>query len=107
MSKILLFVNDQVAFDFDKNMLLDESQLNFLNKMDNDMDKGFKINGESFSNPDKHQRAEFTAMNLIRGLQQENEAVVVASCAYISNRLPEVDEIHVNDLESGVKVDFK
>lgn len=106
MSKITLFVNEKVAFDFDKDMALDESQLSFLDKMDSDMNKGIKINGQLFSNPDKHQRAEFTVLNLIRALQQENQAVVAASCAYISNRLPEFDEVHVNDGESGVKVVF-
>lgn len=107
MSKIVLFVNDQVAFDFDKDMLLDESQLTFIDKMDSDMKKGIKINGESFPNPDKLQRAEFTVMNLIRALQQENQAVVVASCAYISNRLPDLYEIHVKNHKSGVKVEFQ
>jgi len=106
MSKIILLVNDKVAFDFDKDMSLDESQLTFLDKMDSDMKKGIKINGQLFSNPDEKQRAEFTVLNLIRALQQENQAVVSASCAYISNRLAEINEVHVNDHESGVKVVF-
>lgn len=106
MSKILLLVNDKVALDFDKDMPLDEEQLNFLDKMDSDMQKGIKINGQLFSNPEKQQRAEFTVLNLIRALQQENQAVVAASCAYISNRLADIDEVHVNDAESGVKVVF-
>lgn len=107
MSKIALFVNNQVAFDFDKDMSLEESQIIFLDKMDSDMKKGIKINGELLSNPDKLQRAEFTVMNLIRALQQENQAVVEASCAYISNRLPEVYEVHVKSHKSGVKVEFQ
>jgi len=107
MSKIVLLVNDKIAFDFVKDTSLDEEQLNFLDKMDSDMSKGIKINGELFSNPDKFQRAEFTALNLIRALQQENKAVIAASCAYISNRLPNVYEVHVNDLDSGVGVEFK
>ncbi len=107
MSKIILLVNDQIAFDFVKDESLDEEQLNFLDKMDSDMSKGIKINGELFKNPDKIQRAEFTAMNLIRALQQENKTVIAASCAYISNRLPEVHEVHVSDLNSGVAVEFK
>jgi len=107
MNKIKLFVNGQVAFDFDKDMVLDESHLTFIDKMDSDMKKGIKINGELFSNPDKLQRAEFTVMNLIRALQQENQAIVEASCAYISNRLPEIYEVHVKSHESGVKVEFQ
>ena len=106
MTKITLFVNGKAAFDFDKDMALDESQLEFIDKMDSDMGKGIKINGELFSTPDNIKRAEFTVLNLIRALQQENEAIVAASCAYISKRLPDIDEVHVNDSESGVKVKF-
>lgn len=106
MNKILLLVNNQVAFDFDKVVTLEKNQLSFLDKMDADMAKGVKINGQSISEPDKNQRATFVVMNLIRALQQENETVVTASCSYIANRLPDIEEVHVNEHESGIKVVF-
>ncbi len=53
MSKIILLVNDQVAFSFVKDESLDKEQFNFLDKMDSDMSKGIKINGELFRNSNK------------------------------------------------------
>jgi len=106
MSKVLLLVNGSVAFDFDKDITLEDGELEFLNKMDYDMDKGVKINGELFAEPDTQQRNIFVAMNLIRALQQDNQAVVTASCAFIVNRLPALEEIHVSDHETGIKVEF-
>lgn len=106
MNKIILLVNDQVAFDFDKELSLEESQLEFLDKMDSDMDKGVKINGQLFSEPDNTQRATFMTMNLIRALQQENQMVATASCAYIASRLPDVEKVLVSDDGAGVKVEF-
>ena len=106
MNKILLLVNGQVAFDFVKEISLEESELGFLDKMDGDMDKGVKINGQLIAEPDMQQRATFVTMNLIRALQQNNKAVVTASCAFIANRLPDLAEIHVNDHDTGIFVEF-
>ena len=104
--KIVLFVNGMAAFDFDKELTLEESQLSVLDKMDSDMDNGIKINGQSYSHPNIEQRGTFVTMNLIKGLQQENQAIVTASCAYIASRLVDVNQIHITENENGVNVKF-
>ena len=106
MNKILLLVNGLVAFDFDKEISLEESELGFLDKMDSDMDKGAKINGQLIAEPDIQQRATFVTMNLIRALQQNNQVVVKASCAFITNRLPDLAEVYVSDHDTGIIVEF-
>lgn len=106
MNKILLLVNGQVAFDFDKEISLEESERGFLDKMDGDMDKGVKINGQLIEEPDIQQRATFVTMNLIRALQQDNQTVVSASCAFIADRLPDLAAIHVSDSDTGILVEF-
>jgi hypothetical protein len=45
-------------------------------------------------------------MNLIKGLQQENEAIIQASCAYLVNRYPALIEVHVNDDGDAVKIEL-
>jgi len=106
MKKVILFVNDEAVFDFDKEMTLDENQLSFLGRMDSDMDKGIKIQGELITEPNTEQRAVFISMNLIKALQQENDAAVSSSSAYLMNRLPALNEIRVNDHGSRVNVEF-
>lgn len=106
MSKIKLFFKEQIVFDFDKELVLEESQVAFLDKMDSDMDKGVKINGQLFTEPDSKQRAEFVVMNLFKALQHDNQSVITASCAYLSSRLPDVDEVRVSEQEKGIKVEF-
>ena len=104
--KIVLFINDKAAFDFDKELTLEESQLILLDKMDGDMDNGIKINGQLYSNPNIEQRGTFVTMNLIKGLQQESQSIVTTSCAYIASRLADVNQIHISDHEKGVNVKF-
>ena len=106
MRKLTIYVNDQVAYEYDNEVTFEKEQLAFFDKMDSDMDRGIKIKGKLIANPDSKQRATFVAMNLIRALQQDNEAILSASCAYLVNRLPELIEVHVNDQGNTVNIEL-
>lgn len=106
MKKMSVFVNDAIAFEYDKEITLDDSQLAFLERMDRDMDRGFKINGEMYTQPDTKQRARFVTMNLLKALQQENSAAIAVSCAYLSKRIPTLIEIHARDQDDKVNIEL-
>lgn len=106
MAIVNVLVNDQVVHEYDRDTALDEQQLAFLDKIDSDMDRGIRIRGELISNPDAGQKAMFVAMNLVRALQQGNEAVVAVSCAYLANRNPALTEVHARDHENTVVIEF-
>ena len=46
MNKLAVIINNEVVFDFDRELTFEDQQLAFLDKMDSDMDKGVKIHGE-------------------------------------------------------------
>ena len=106
MKKLTIYVNDQVAYDYDKETALEDEQLVFFDKMDSDMARGIKIQGELIANPNNSQRATFVAMNLIRALQQDNEAIISASCAYLVNRLPTLIKVHARDIGNTVNIEL-
>jgi len=106
MNKLAIFVNNENVFEFDKNTTLEDQQLAFLDKMDSDMNKGVMLSGELFKNPDSHQRSTFVAMNLIKALQQNNQAAIFASCAYLVNRHTDLLEVHANDHDDNVSIEF-
>lgn len=106
MNIITFLVNDQVVFEYDRDTVLQDEQLDFFDKMDRDMDRGVKIRGELFSEPDNHQRATFVALNFIRAMQQQNQGAIAVSCAYLSTRLPGLHEVHVSDDGGQVKVEL-
>ena len=74
--------------------------------MDRDMQKGIKIHGELIADPDSQQRATFIAMNLIKALQQDKQAVITSSSAYLVDRYPEFNEIHANDVDGRVEIEL-
>jgi hypothetical protein len=106
MNTLSLFVNEQLAFECDRSMLLDEKQLEFLDRMDSDMERGFKIQGELITHPDKKQKATFVTMNLLNALRQEDNAKIAVACAYLSNRLPHVVEVHARDAGDRIDIEF-
>ena len=106
MKKLSVFINVQLAFEYDRSTELDDKQLEFLERMDRDMDRGFKIYGELISEPDSKQKATFVVMNLLKAIHQEDDARITASCAYLSNRLPHVVEVHARDQGSRIDIEF-
>lgn len=106
MKTLSIFVNDNEVHHYDCDGYLSDEQLAFLDRMDQDMDRGFKIQGRLIEQPDAQQRARFVALNLIRALRQENPAGVTVSCAYLCQRLPRLSEVHVRDRDGGHAVEF-
>ena len=106
MNFLSIFINDQLAYEYDRTTELDENQQAYLDKMDTDMDKGFKISGEMIANPDTKQKATFISMNLLRALKQEDDARLAVYCAYLSARLPNTIEVHASDGQNRIDIEF-
>ena len=106
MNILSFFINDQLAFEYDRSMELGDKQLEFLERMDRDMDRGFKIYGEMVAEPDSKQKATFVAMNMLKAMQQDDNSKIMASCAYLSSRLPHVVEVHARDQGSRINIEF-
>jgi len=47
MNTLNLFVNDQPTFEYNRSTELGEAKMAFLDKMDSDMDSGFRIKGKT------------------------------------------------------------
>lgn len=106
MKLLTVFANDDIVYEYDKDKTLDEKQLAFLDKIDGDMERGIKIQGELIPVPDKKQRATFVAMNLIKALKQDNNAIISASCAYLTHRLPALIEVRAKDQGNMVTIEL-
>ena len=106
MNTLSVFINDQLAFEYDRSTELADDQQAFLDRMDRDMDRGLKIHGELMNEPNARQKATFVAMNLLKALQQEDATRIRVSCAYLSSRLPHVVEVHARDQGRRIDIEF-
>jgi len=95
-SMLVVLVDDRPQLEYDRGKALPDRQLLYLDRMDSKMDAGIHLDGSSVQNPDPLQRARFVALHLIEALQQDNEALVAASCAYLAQRLPGLQQVRAH-----------
>lgn len=94
--KLTVYINDEPVIEYDRNMRLPGKQRQYLDKMESDMDNGFQLGDERIENPDMKDRAKFVAMTLIQSIEADNEAMIVATCAYLATRQTDLKEVRAN-----------
>lgn len=103
---LAVLVNDELQVKYDRATALPAHQLQYLERMDRQMDDGIRLGVDWIEQPDALQRAKFVALHLVESLKQGNDAAIAASCAYLAERLPELDQVRAKMLGTGVSVDL-
>ena len=106
MSKLQVFVNGQSQIEYDRSKSLAEKQLEYLEKMDREMDNGFELGGEKISDPDLMQRAQFVASYLSQALFSENDAMIAASCSWLAVRVEDLKQIKIIQNDAEISIDL-
>ncbi len=101
-----VFVNGQSQIEYDRSKSLPEKQLEYLEKMDQEMSAGFELAGEKIADPDLLQRAQFVAGYLAQALLSENDAMIAASCAWLSLRLQDLKQVKIIQDEQQISIDL-
>ncbi len=99
---LTVYVNNQKVLEFDKSQRQPGKQRQFFDNMDLDMDDGIDINGDMITSPDKMQRVNYVAMNLLHGIENKDQGMISATCGYLANRIPDLKQIR--SLEHGVEI---
>jgi hypothetical protein len=92
--------------EYDKHTRLPGRQRRFLDKMDVDMDSGICLDTQTIVSPTRMQRAYYVAMTLIRNLHTDNPDMVSMSCAYLTNRIPELKEVRAHEDGENVSMEL-
>ena len=106
MNKLSIVFNGTPELEYDRNKSLEDHQLLYLDKMDEKMSQGITIGDEHISNPDSQQRSQFVAANLAHAIKTDQEAAMASLCAYLATRMPEVQQITIDESGDGIEVDF-
>ncbi|MFK5913689.1 MAG: hypothetical protein QM484_04870 [Woeseiaceae bacterium] len=103
---MVVLVNGEAMFEYDRTKPLAEHQRQYLDKMDTQMDAGIALGDETVVNPDQQQRAQFVAFTMISAIQQDNEAVIAAMSSYLAVRYEGLKQVKADTDESTKKVMF-
>jgi len=103
---LTILVNGEPHLEYDRAKPLPEHQLAYLDRMDERMAAGIELGGARVDGPDALQRAQFVAIQVIEGLQDGNEPVVAASCAYLASRMPDLTQVKARLVDQGYSVEL-
>jgi hypothetical protein len=104
--RIVVSVNGESMVEYDRRKPLSEKQVEFLQRMDRDMDEGIHIGDEFIAEPQPGDRARFVAMSLAQAILSENEPLVAAMTGFLAARLPDLKQVRITRKEDEVSVDL-
>jgi hypothetical protein len=107
MSNIMaVLLNGLAQLEFDREKPLPDYQTLYLDKMDARMDEGIRIGEASIVNPDRKQRAQFVAANLLHAIRNNDEPLASALCSYLAVRLPELKQVRIEEDRQDVSIEL-
>ena len=107
MSNIMaVLINGIAQLEYDRDKALTDYQLTYLDKMDEKMDAGIIIDGESIKSPELNQRIQFITANMLSAIKSDNEGMTSALCTYLAMRLPDLKQIKVAEEGDDVSIDM-
>ncbi|HEY5602172.1 MAG TPA: hypothetical protein VIM41_03610 [Gammaproteobacteria bacterium] len=107
MSDIFSVVfNDNPELEFDRGKPLSERQLQFLEKMDQELNTQIVMGDEVILNPGLEEKAQFVAINLVNALTGSNDGVAAAMCSYLATRVPDLKQVIVNSNNGQVLINL-
>lgn len=101
-----VYLEDRKQIEYDRNRPLPGAERRFLDQMDLDMDRGLRLGEQDVASPDEAQRAQYVAHQLVFAIGAEDDRLIAATCAYLSNRFPELLTIRANRHGDDVTINF-
>jgi len=103
---LAIVVNGEVQVEYHRGKKLPQAQHVYLDRMDEQMGAGVQLGGVRVTQPDALQRAQFVATQLLEGLQNGNDPLVAAGCAYLASRLPDLTQVKARVVDGGFSAEL-
>lgn len=103
---MVVVIDGQSQLEYDRAKPLPAQQYTALNRMDAKMDRGIELPTGHQASPDSLQRAQFVALQLVQAIKDGNEPMAAATCAYLAERIPELQQVKAEHKVTGVHLDL-
>lgn len=104
--KLYISLNGKKIVEYERDKRMPGHQRQFLDKMDDDMSRGFKLGEEMIEQPNENERMNYVAMKLVQGILADNQGLISAMCAYIASRYSALREIQAWEEADQVAITF-
>jgi len=97
-------VDGEPVIEYDRDKVLPDNQLEYLNKMDEKMEMGIPSGQGNIFAPDQEQKAYFVANQLMAAIKSEDEQLIAASMAYLAIRLPDLKQVSSKEKDGETQI---
>ncbi|WP_201345465.1 hypothetical protein [Thiohalobacter sp. COW1] len=104
--KMVVVIDGLSQLEYDRTKPLPHKQQLALDRMDLKMDQGIQLPAGRQDSPNSLQRAQFVALQLIQAVEDGNEPMAAATCAYLAERIPELQQIKAEHKPAGMHLDL-
>jgi hypothetical protein len=105
-AKLVVLLNGVSQIEYDRAQALPERQRDYLDRLDERLDRGVDLNGAHIDEPDRVQRAQFVAVHMIHAIKTENEPLAAAACTYLAERLPDLKQVKADESDGEISIDL-
>lgn len=95
--KLRIFVSGAETHVFDKREGLARMQFAYVQRMQEDMDRGITFNGERLHSPTQDQRTQYVIGQLLEALLINDSRGISMLCRYLAQHAPGLNALHVEE----------
>lgn len=106
MEPLAVVLDGVSQLEYQRGKPLEPAQREYLDRLDQRMDAGIDIGGRRVEQPDPLQRAQYIALQLLQAVQDGNEPVAAATCAYLANRIPDLKQVRAATRDGQLSFDL-
>lgn len=99
--RLVVVVDGTPQIEYDRRRALSEPQRACLDRMDEEMNDGIELDDRFVLRPVPAQRQRYVAMQLAGALLADQESRIAATCSYLANRLPDLQQIRITCHTNG------
>lgn len=104
MKKLVAVIDGESSVEYDRTKVLPANQMEYLDKMDAQMDQGIPHGQGNIFSPQIEQKAQFVANQLIGAIKSNNEQLIAATMAYLAVRLPDLQQVTADEKDGQTTI---
>lgn len=105
--ELVIYRNSEQVYRFDKREGLARMQFAYVQRMDADMDRGIRLDGERILDPDHAQRTRFILGQLLEAVSVNDSRGIAMLCRWLAQHVPLLDAIRIEDDGDDYRVELE
>ncbi len=102
----IVSLNSSKVLEYFRDRELTNKQIHDLEKAEKKLTSGIYFAGKFISSPSPQEKAVFMANQLAMALDEDNEAALAISCAYLATRYPDLKQLKLTNHEGQLSIEL-